>query len=169
MIKTFLKIRVVGDLCLRKKSVSVKKVGSGHRKLLETMLDTMYENKGVGLAAPQVGINERIIIVDIGEGPEAFINPKVVKKEGSCSLEEGCLSVPGVAVHVKRPESIVVQYLDPNNIKQEKTFSDLMARVILHEIDHLDGKLLIDYASFPERLKLRKQLKEIQKQSKMDY
>ena len=95
MITTKLKIRLYGDPCLRKKSISVKSVGPGERMLIKAMLETMYEHKGIGLAAPQVGINEQIIVVDIGEGPFAIINPKVIKKSGSVKLEEGCLSIPG--------------------------------------------------------------------------
>ena len=111
MITTKLKIRLYGDACLRKKSVSVKSVGPGERMLIKAMLETMYEHKGIGLAAPQVGINEQILVIDVGDGPFAVINPQIIKRSGSTKMEEGCLSIPGVVVNIKRPQKIIVQYL----------------------------------------------------------
>ncbi|MBU1997557.1 MAG: peptide deformylase, partial [Candidatus Omnitrophica bacterium] len=102
------------------------------------------------LAAPQVGINKRILVADIGDGPLAVINPSVVKAEGSCILEEGCLSVPETTIIIKRPQKIKLKYTDEENVVIEKDFDDLMARVLLHEIDHLDGKLIIDYKDLEE-------------------
>ena len=162
MIKAKLKIRVIGDPCLRKKSEFLKEVGPSERMLIEAMLDAMYESKGVGLAAPQVGINQQIFVADVGDGPIVVVNPKILKKKGSVSHEEGCLSIPGVTVKVKRPEKIVVQYLDQNSQPVERELSDLLARVFQHESDHLNGKLIIDYANLSEKLKIKKQLKELQ-------
>ncbi len=161
MQPALLKIRLYGDPALRKKSLALKEAGPGERYLIESMILTMHQSKGVGLAAPQVGINQRIIVVDVGEGPRVLVNPKVLKKSGSAVMEEGCLSIPGVTVAIKRPEKILVEYLDENNRSSRKSFLDLLARVILHEIDHLQGKLIIDYLNVKEKFKLRKQLKEI--------
>jgi len=163
---TKLKIRVYGDPCLRKKSKPVKEVGPAERMLMAAMVETMHGHKGVGLAAPQVGINQRIMVVDIGEGPVTIINPRILKRKGRDVMEEGCLSLPGVLVEVKRAKEIRVKYIDEYNQTVERSCSDLLARVIQHETDHLNGKLIIDYPSLKERFKLRKQLKEIIKQSK---
>lgn len=167
MITTKLKVRLYGDPCLRKKSALVKKVGPGERMLIASMIETMHDHKGVGLAAPQVGISEQIFVVDVGDGPMAVINPRIVRKSGKETMEEGCLSIPGVAVKVKRPKKIIVKYLDENNKTVQRACEDILARVILHEADHLKGKLIIDYAGLAEKLKFRKQLKEIRTQSKV--
>ena len=163
MIKSQLKIRIFGDPCLRQKSEQVKEVGPGERMLIEAMLDTMYESKGVGLAAPQVGINQQIFVADTGAGAIVVVNPKILKKKGSVSQEEGCLSIPGVTVKVRRPEKIVVQYFDANNRLVEKELNELLSRVFQHETDHLNGKLITDYASLSAKLKIKKQLKELAK------
>lgn len=160
------KIRLYGDPCLRKKSVPVLYVGSAEQALIEAMLIAMRENKGVGLAAPQVGVNRQIFVADIGDGPLAFINPRIIRRFGGSSLEEGCLSIPGVTVMVRRPERIIVRYIDENNQPQERAYEDMMARVVQHEIDHLEGKMIIDYATFKEKIRLRKQLKELERKYK---
>ena len=161
MIKTKLKIRLYGDPSLRKKSTPVKEVGSAERLLIQSMLETMYEQKGIGLAAPQVGINQRIFVMDIGQGPVIVVNPIIAKKLGSNVMEEGCLSIPGVTVQVKRPERIVVKYRDERGQLVEMAYQGLMARVILHETDHLNGKLIVDYLNFKERRALKDTLKQI--------
>jgi len=130
------------------------------------MIAAMHEQKGIGLAAPQVGITQRFFVVDIGDGPVVFINPQIIKKEGNGFLEEGCLSIPGVTVNVRRPEKILIRYVNENNETVERSYEDLMARVIQHENDHLDGKMIVDYAALREKLKLRQQLKEIQIRAK---
>ena len=159
-----LKVRTYGDPCLRKKSSLVKGVGTSERMLIAAMLEAMHEHKGVGLAAPQVGINQQIFVADTGDGPVVVVNPKVLKKIGSETTEEGCLSIPGVAVKVRRAKKIWVRYTDQNNQTVERDFADLMARVFLHETDHLLGRLIIDYASLTQKAKLRKQLKAIKEQ-----
>ena len=126
------------------------------------MIATMNEHKGIGLAAPQVGVNQRILVADVGQGPFAMINPKIIKKSGSGIFEEGCLSIPGVTIKIKRAQKILAQYVDYDGRLVEKIFEDLMARVVLHETDHLDGKLIIDYASLALKRKLRKSLKDIE-------
>ena len=160
-LSTF-KIRHYGDPCLRKKSIPVQEVGPGERVLIKSMIATMHQAKGIGLAAPQVGVNQRFFVVDVGTGPMAIVNPKITKKTGSCVLEEGCLSVPEVTILVDRPQKITVQYMDENNQMIEMTCDDLLARVIQHEIDHLDGKLIDDYASRDEKAEFRDQLRSLE-------
>lgn len=162
MITTKLKIRVYGDPILRQKALAVKEVGPAERMLIASMIETMYEHKGIGLAAPQVGISEQIFVADIGEGPLVVINPQILQRSGSQLKEEGCLSIPGIVLNVKRPQKIRVKYLNEDNKVVEKEYSDLLARVILHETDHLKGKLIIDYASLIQQRRLKKKLKAIQ-------
>lgn len=161
MSETKLKIRVFGDSVLRKKAKAVGRITSEHRQILSQMAGAMYEGGGIGLAAPQVGISEQLIVVDIGEGLYKLINPKVVKKMGFQSMSEGCLSVPGVCIKVKRAKHIWVEAKDENNQLVEIEAKDLFACVLQHEIDHLKGKLIIDYASFLEKLRIKNKLKAI--------
>lgn len=167
MPATKLKIRIYGDPCLRKKSLTVKEVGPAERMLIAAMVETMHESKGVGLAAPQVGINQQIFVFDVGDGPEAVINPRILKKWGSAVMEEGCLSIPGVLVNVKRPEEILVKYTDENNKTVQRECTELLARVFLHETDHLNGKLIVDYAGLGQKVQLREKLKELTEKSKI--
>jgi peptide deformylase len=159
MTETELKIRVVGDPVLRKKAKKVSRVTAHHRETLSKMARLMYESAGVGLAAPQVGINEQMIVVDIGRGLYKLINPQIVKKEGRQVMEEGCLSVPGVSIKVKRAKKIILQALDEDGKIVIFDAQDLLARACQHEIDHLLGKLIIDYAPLWKRMVLRKKLK----------
>ena len=164
MIATELKVRLYGDPVLRKKSTLVYSVGPAERMLIQSLIATMHAHKGIGLAAPQVGINQRIIVADTGNGrgPIALVNPKVLKRYGSGYMEEGCLSIPGVVVNIRRPLEIIAHYVDENNKEIEQTFVDLMARVVMHETDHLDGKLIVDYATILQKKKFKEQLKKIQ-------
>jgi len=146
-----LKLHVLGDSILRQKAAVVKDVGPSERILMAAMVEAMHEFKGVGLAAPQVGIDLQIFVIDIGSGPHAFVNPKILKRSGACSQEEGCLSVPGFAVRVKRPAKISVRYTDENNQTVERELTELMARVFQHEYDHLQGKMIVDYAGWRKR------------------
>lgn len=161
MEKTALKIKLYPDPALRKKTYLVKEITSEQRDILGKMAQLMYENAGIGLAAPQVGINASMIVVDIGSGLYKLINPRIMKKKGSQTTEEGCLSIPGVCIKVKRAKKILVQaqdeFLGPVTIEAE----DLLACVFQHEIDHLRGRLIVDYASFLERLKIRKKLEKL--------
>ncbi|MFA5361938.1 MAG: peptide deformylase [Candidatus Omnitrophota bacterium] len=156
-----LNIRTLGDPVLRKKAKKVKQITAGHRQLLSKMARTMYAAGGVGLAAPQVGNDEALIVIDAGTGLYKLINPKIVKKEGRQALEEGCLSVPGVSVKVKRAKKIIVQALDEDALPLTIEAQNLLAVVFQHEIDHLEGKLIIDYASFFKKMLLKKKIKKI--------
>ena len=140
------------DTILRKTSKDVDKMTDENRRLFDEMASTMYITQGIGLAAPQVGISKKMIVVDIGEGLLKLINPKIVSRKGVSSFDEGCLSVPDQSVKVKRAEEIVVSYTDDNNIHHQRNFQGLVARVIQHEIDHLNGKLIIDYLPWYKRL-----------------
>jgi len=158
MPETRLKVNVFGDPILRKKARPLKQITAEHRKILSLMAESMYEHSGIGLAAPQVGISARLIVVDIGEGLYKLINPKIVKRQGSQSIQEGCLSVPGVCIKIRRSKQVWVEALDENNCMVKIEAKDLFACVLQHEIDHLEGKLIVDYTSFLERLKIKRRL-----------
>ena len=165
MEKTVLKVRLFGDPVLRKKAKPVRKIGQAHRDILNEMARLMLDSGGIGLAAPQVGVAESMIVADIGKGLYKLINPKILKKEGHQALEEGCLSIPGVCIKVKRAKKVVVAALDEFAKPLTIEAQDLLACVLQHEIDHLKGKVIVDYASFLEKLKIKKRLKELSRKS----
>ena len=134
-------IRVQGDSVLTKKSRTVDKMTPRIGELITDMLDTMYDAMGVGLAAPQVGILKRIVVIDVGEGPIVLINPEILETSGEQTGDEGCLSVPGMAGQVTRPNYVKVKALDVNMEEQIYEGEGLLARAFCHEIDHLDGKM----------------------------
>ena len=134
-------IRVQGDSVLTKKSRTVDKMTPRIGELITDMLDTMYHAMGVGLAAPQVGILKRIVVIDVGEGPIVLINPEILETSGEQTGDEGCLSVPGMAGQVTRPNYVKVKALDVNMNEQIYEGEGLLARAFCHEIDHLDGKM----------------------------
>ena len=134
-------IRVQGDSVLTKKSRTVDKMTQRIGELITDMLDTMYDAMGVGLAAPQVGILKRIVVIDVGEGPIVLINPEILETSGEQTGDEGCLSVPGMAGQVTRPNYVKVKALDVNMNEQIYEGEGLLARAFCHEIDHLDGKM----------------------------
>jgi len=166
MKETVLRIRIFGDPALRRKSVSVNRITVRHRDILSKMSQLMYEDSGIGLAAPQVGINECMIVADIGEGLFKLINPRVVKKEGSQALEEGCLSVPGVCIKVKRAKKVLVAAQDESGKPVKIEAQGLFACVLQHEIDHLKGKLIVDYAGVLNKMKIAARLKKLKELSK---
>jgi len=168
MNKTTLKIRLFGDPALRKKVKAVKELTPVHGDILSEMAQLMYAESGIGLAASQVGVNESMIVVDIGTGLYKLINPKIVEKEGYQVMEEGCLSVPGVCIKVKRARRVVIKAQDEDSKPVTIEAEGLLACVLQHEIDHLKGKLIIDYASILEKLKIRNKLKELKKRSEYE-
>lgn len=137
-------IREYGDEVLEKECKEVTKVSLRTKILINDMLDTMYEAMGVGLAAPQVGILKRIVVIDIGEGPIVLINPKIIETAGEQTGEEGCLSVPGKSGLVTRPNYVKVRAYDEDMEEVEYEGEGLLARAFCHEIDHLSGKLYVD-------------------------
>lgn len=162
MKKAILVVRTIGDPCLRQSSVPLDHVGPGERILIKAMIETMYSEEGVGLAAPQVGVNKQLFVVDVGDGPMALINPKIVESSGSSVVEEGCLSVPNGYVKIERAERIVVKFLDEQNNQKEMECTKLLSRAIQHECDHLEGKLIVDYATDEEKIELKKIFPDIQ-------
>ena len=134
----------IGEPVLRKKSKVVTEVNDKIRQLLDDMADTMYHADGVGLAAPQVGILKRMVVIDIGEGLIELINPEIIETEGEYLDTEGCLSVPGESGEVLRPYRIKVKAQDRNGQWFEIEGEELLARAFCHEIDHLDGILYVD-------------------------
>ncbi len=139
------KIREIGDDILTKPCKEVTEVTPRIKALVEDMLETMYEANGVGLAAPQVGILKRIVVVDVtGEDPYILINPKIIAADGEQSGNEGCLSVPGKSGLVTRPAHVVVEALDIDMRKITIDATELLARAFCHELDHLDGHLYVE-------------------------
>lgn len=137
-------IREMGDEVLAKVCKEVKFMTPRTAILIEDMLDTMYEAMGVGLAAPQVGILKRIVVIDVGEGPIVLINPEILETSGEQTGDEGCLSVPGKAGCVTRPNYVKVKALDENMEEVIYEGEGLLARAFCHEIDHLDGHLYVE-------------------------
>lgn len=137
-------IRTQGDPVLTKVSRPVTEINQKIRTLIFDMLDTMYEEMGVGLAAPQVGILKRVVTIDVGDGPIVLINPEILETSGEQTGDEGCLSVPGMAGQVTRPNYVKVKALDENMEEVIYEGTELLARAFCHEIDHLDGKMYTD-------------------------
>lgn len=145
-------IRVLGENgseSLRKTCKPVVKMTPRIKDLISDMLETMYDAEGVGLAAPQVGILRRIVVIDIGEGPLVLINPKILQKVGEQEGYEGCLSIPGMSAWVKRPMKVVFTALDENLEEFTAEAEGLLARAVCHETDHLDGVMYADIADGP--------------------
>ena len=140
-----LEIKRFPDPVLRSKGEDVKSIGDDEKRVLADMAETMYLKGGVGLAAVQVGIRRNMVVIDIGDGLRKLINPAISKKEGSITQEEGCLSVPEKCINVKRSKKVVVDYLNEDGQAIRLSAEGLLARVIQHEIDHLLGKLIVDY------------------------
>ena len=154
---------------LREKSHPVEKVDDDLQKLMDDMLETMYAAPGIGLAAIQVGVPKRIIVIDIAQkdgprNPMFFINPEIITKStNNSTYEEGCLSVPGQFAEIERPDKCHVKYLDYNGVPQEIKAEGMLATCIQHEMDHLEGILFIDYLS---KLKQSMIIKKLSKQKK---
>jgi peptide deformylase len=154
------------DERLRKKAVEVQVVDGKIKKLVDDMLETMYLAKGVGLAATQVNVHQRIVVIDVSEekdNPLCLINPEIIAKDGVEESEEGCLSVPGFFETVKRAERIKVKALDKEGKPFEFEANDLLAVCVQHELDHLEGKLFVDYISSLKRQRIKKKLEKIHK------
>ena len=146
---TILDIRVLGDPVLRKPTAAVIDVTDELRKLIANMFETMYAAEGIGLAAPQVGRNERVAVVDVEGSKFTLINPRIISTQGTRKekAEEGCLSIPDIYGDVERPFTVTIRAMNENGEDYEATGTELLGRCFQHEIDHLDGKLFIDYLS----------------------
>jgi peptide deformylase len=156
-----LKILHFPDTRLRKPAVAVDTIDNELQTLVDDMFDTMYEAPGIGLAANQVNVQKRVIVIDISEEqnqPIVLINPVILERQGEEEMEEGCLSVPGFSETVRRADWIRVSALDRDGEPFEIDTGGLLAVCIQHEIDHLDGKLFVDYISSPKRDRIRRKL-----------
>ena len=152
------------DPRLRQKAALVAEVNDEIRQFVDDMFETMYAAPGIGLAAVQVNILKQIIVIDITEDkkqPICFINPEIFEKHGEEKMEEGCLSVPGIFEKVTRADTIKVRYLDRDGNTVENTFDGLLSVCIQHEMDHLQGKLFVDYLSEMKRNRIKKKMEKV--------
>lgn len=158
-----LKILEFPDPRLRKKAQPVEMVDQALKQLIDDMFETMYDAPGIGLAATQIDVHRRLLVADVSadkDEPWVLINPVILEHDGVEVTEEGCLSVPGYYEEVQRAEHIRVRYLDRDGIEVESEFDGLLAVCVQHEIDHLDGKLFVDYLSEAKRQRIRKRLEK---------
>lgn len=165
-----MEITKYGAEVLRKVAEPVEKIDDEIKKIVNDMIESMYRNEGIGIAAPQIGVSKQIIAIDINPSdpsskPIVLFNPRIIEKQGEVSAEEGCLSIPDVRGDVKRAEKIVVEAMDINGNQVRIEATDLLSRVLQHEIDHLNGKLIIDHLSRIKQQLLKKQLQKIKEQS----
>jgi len=164
---TKLRILEFPDPRLRKKAAAVAVVDDALRVLIDDMFETMYEAPGIGLAATQVDVHKRLLVADVSaekDEPRVLINPLILEKDGTTVTEEGCLSVPGYYEEVERAEHIKVCYLDRDGNEQESEFEGLLAVCVQHEIDHLEGRLFVDYLSEVKRQRIRKRIEKGRRQ-----
>lgn len=148
---SILDLRVLGDPVLRKETGIVESISDDIRKLIDDMFETMYAAEGIGLAAPQIGRTERITVMDVEGRKFALINPEIIDRQGMVRMEEGCLSIPDIFGDVNRPDRVTVRALDEEGKEIEVEGQELLARCLQHEIDHLHGKLFLDYLSMLKR------------------
>ncbi|MEE9423570.1 MAG: peptide deformylase [Methylococcales bacterium] len=156
------------DRRLRKKAVAVDRVDDAIRRTVDDLFETMYDAPGVGLAATQVNIHKRILVIDVSDEknePLCLINPKIIETEGLAESEEGCLSVPGIFEMVERPEKVIIRALGKDGEPFEMAADDLLATCIQHEIDHLEGKVFVDYLSTYKQQRIKKKLEKQQRLS----
>ena len=166
---SLLEIKTFGCPVLRQKASSVEEVTDDIRSLVQEMFETMYAAEGIGLAAPQVGMSIRLLIMDVSPSdpeatPTVLVNPEIVSADGEITGEEGCLSLPGVSGEVKRHANIAVRALDENGCSVEYELSEIHSRVAQHEVDHLDGTLVTDHFSTIKRNLLRGQLRKLKRE-----
>ncbi|MFL6604332.1 MAG: peptide deformylase [Steroidobacteraceae bacterium] len=155
------------DQRLRTRAQPVTQFDAQLGQLIDDMFETMYAAPGIGLAATQVDVHKRLVVIDVSEArnePLVFINPEILAREGVAETEEGCLSVPGIFDEVKRAEKVRVRFQDRTGAVSERDFSDVLAVCIQHEMDHLEGKLFVDYLSDLKRQRIRKKLEKERKQ-----
>jgi len=166
MKKIKLRIHFWGEKILRKKCKPVKEVNNDTRKILNEMYSLMRVSDGLGLAANQAGIDLRLIVIQIKDDIFKLVNPKIIKKEGTIKIEEGCLSFPGITLDIKRASKVWVSSLDENGNPIDIEADGILAVALQHEIDHINGIVFIDRISFLERLKLKDKLRDIKKKAK---
>ena len=156
-----LPLRTFGDPVLREKCFSVNEITDEVKKLVKDLEDTLHDLEGVGLAAPQIGILKKVFVVDLEEGPVAYINAEIIAKEDQVEEEEGCLSVPPVRANVKRYKKIKVKSLNIEGEEEVFEASGLLAKAIQHEVDHINGTLVLDRLDQKERNKAMSELREL--------
>ena len=154
-------IRVVGDPVLRQRAAEVTTIDGRLAKLADDMIVTMYEAPGVGLAAPQVGVEKRLFVYDIGEGPRTLINPAITESDGEWAFDEGCLSVPGLSWEIVRPKQVLLTGIDLDGNDVAIEADEILARCFQHEIDHLDGVLLLERLDGDTRKAALKTIREL--------
>jgi peptide deformylase len=154
-------VRVFGDPVLKQKAKDVTDIDGRLARFVDTMVETMYEAAGVGLAAPQVGVQKRMFTFDVGEGPQVLINPEVAEATGEWTYEEGCLSIPGFHFEIVRPKVVTMTGVDLDGNEVVIEGDELLGRVFLHELDHLDGVLMLDRLDPDERKRALRELRDI--------
>ncbi|MBF0499568.1 MAG: peptide deformylase [Candidatus Riflebacteria bacterium] len=152
----------LGEEALRRDSEPITAIDDKLRVLVVDMFETMHKARGVGLAAPQIGINKRLMIIDVDEHPLVFINPEIIRKSGKETCEEGCLSLPGLRENVSRATKVLANAIDLDGKSFEIEAEGLLARAIQHEIDHLDGVLFIDRISKARRIQIKRDLERLE-------
>ncbi len=154
-------IRVFGDPVLKQHAKEVTELDGKLARFVDTMVDTMYDAAGLGLAAPQVGVQKRMFTFDVGEGPQVLINPEVVEATGEWAYEEGCLSIPGFHFEIVRPKLVTITGVDLDGKEVVIEGDELLGRVFLHELDHLDGVLMLDRLEPDERKRALRELRDV--------
>ena len=154
-------IRIIGDPVLRRRAAEIDDVDGSLARIVDRMVETMYEADGVGLAAPQVGVQKRLFVWDMGDGPRTIVNPEIVESDGEWVYDEACLSVPGLSWEIVRPKQVHVvgRDLDGNEVSVEA--DEVEARLFQHELDHLDGTLLIERLDADKRKEALRTLREL--------
>jgi peptide deformylase len=155
------RIRVVGDPVLRQRAAEVTTIDGRLAKLADDMIVTMYDAPGLGLAAPQVGVEKRLFVYDVGDGPRTLINPEIVEAHGEWTYEEGCLSVPGLSWEIVRPKQVHLRGLDLDGDEVSIEADEILARCFQHELDHLDGVLLLERLDPDTRRQALKTIREL--------
>lgn len=153
-------IRTFGDPVLRQVAKPVEKIDGRLARLVESMTETMYDAPGVGLAAPQVGVQKRLFVYDIGDGPQVAVNPEIMESSGEWTYDEGCLSVPGLSFEIVRPNAVTLRALDLDGNEVVFEVDEFHGRVFQHEMDHLDGVLVLDRLEKKARRDAMRQLRE---------
>lgn len=169
-VMAVIKIYLYGEEVLRQKALPVEKIDDGVRELIRNMAETMRQASGVGLAAPQVGDSRRVIVAEVSQensGLIALINPVIVESSGTSEFEEGCLSLPGISAKVKRAAEVVVEGLTPDGKQVRNKYTGLLATVIQHEVDHLEGILFVDRLGFLGRSALSFKLRSLARANKV--
>jgi peptide deformylase len=154
-------IRVVGDPVLRQRAAEVTDIDGRLVKLADDMVATMYDAPGLGLAAPQVGVEKRLFVYDVGEGPRTIVNPEIVEGDGEWAYEEGCLSVPGLSWEIVRPKQVHLRGVDLAGDEVSIEADEILARCFQHELDHLDGVLLLERLDADTRKQALRTIREL--------